>query len=41
MLKKKNWTVALLQRPHGMHIAITDASQANWKDFVDSVRACT
>ena len=37
---RRQWRVACLQRPHGLHLAITDATQANWEDFVDSIREC-
>jgi len=37
---KRKWTLAKLQRPHGAHIAITDASQSHWKEFVAAVREC-
>lgn len=40
MLKRKQWTIAKLQRPPAAHIAITDASSANYQDFIDSVREC-
>ena len=40
ILKRRKWTVAKLQRPPGMHLAITDACSRNWKDFVDAIREC-
>lgn len=40
MFKRRQWTISCLQRPAAAHIAITDASQANWKDFVNAMREC-
>ena len=40
MWKKKKWTIACLQRPPGGHLAITDATSGNWKDFVNSLKEC-
>lgn len=40
MLKRRQWTIAALQNPSGAHLAITDASAPNWKDFVVSIREC-
>jgi len=40
MLTQRQWTLTKLQRPHGAHWAITDASACNWKDFVSSLKEC-
>jgi hypothetical protein len=40
MLKRRQWTISALQNPKGAHLAITDASAPNWKDFVSSIREC-
>lgn len=40
MQKRRQWTIAALQNPSGAHLAITDASAPNWKDFVMSIREC-
>lgn len=40
MSKRRRWTIAALQNPSGAHLAITDATAPNWKDFVSSVREC-
>jgi sphinganine-1-phosphate aldolase len=39
-MSKKKWVIAKLQRPAAAHIAITDASQESWKDFINCVREC-
>ena len=38
MLKQSRWTVALLQRPAGIHLAITYANCENWEDFVRALK---
>jgi len=40
LMHNKNWTIAKLQRPASAHVGITDANQANWKDFVKAVKEC-
>jgi hypothetical protein len=40
MLNRRQWTVSALQNPSGAHIAITDASSPNWKDFISSIKEC-
>jgi sphinganine-1-phosphate aldolase len=40
MLTRRQWTLTKLQRPHGAHWAITDASACNWKDFVSALKEC-
>lgn len=38
VLKQSNWTVALLQRPAGLHLAITYANCENWEQFVKAIK---
>jgi len=38
MKEQSQWTVSMLQRPAGIHLAITDATQDSWEHFVDSVK---
>lgn len=38
---RRKWTTARLQRPQAAHLAFTDASASDWKDFVDSIKYCT
>jgi hypothetical protein len=38
MLKQSKWRVALLQRPAGIHLAITHSSCAAWESFCKAVR---
>ena len=38
MLKQSEWTVSLLYRPPAIHLAVTDANQDSWEDFVKSVK---
>jgi hypothetical protein len=40
MLKRRQWTISALQNPAGAHIAITDATSPNWKDFISSIKEC-
>ena len=40
MLKRRQWTISALQNPPGAHLAITDATAPNWKDFVASINDC-
>jgi len=39
MHKIGHWIIAKLQRPAGGHLAITDANQKNWKDFVNTLNS--
>jgi hypothetical protein len=39
MLTLGKWSISKLQRPPAGHVAITDASSGNWKDFVNTLRA--
>jgi len=38
MQKQSKWTISKLQRPAGIHLAITNANCENWEDFVKSVK---
>lgn len=38
MQKRRQWIISALQNPVGAHIAITDASAPNWKDFISSIK---
>ena len=38
MQKIGNWIISKLQRPPAGHLALTDASCGNWKDFVNTLR---
>jgi sphinganine-1-phosphate aldolase len=40
MSKKHNWHISKLQRPPGAHLAITDANQESWQNFVHSLQDC-
>lgn len=40
MLKRRQWTISALQNPPAAHLAITDATSGNWKDFISSVNEC-
>jgi len=40
MHKRRNWIIAKCQKPPAAHLAITDATSGQWKDFADSIREC-